>query len=463
MSQQEDNRMLQRDRFTSRAGFILASAGSAIGLGNIWRFPYTAGMNGGGAFLFVYLFFVVFVATALLLVEFVIGRHGRSNAVECYRKLSPRFAWVGYLGVLTSFLLLAFYSVVGGWTIRYALLACLGRFGGIAPEGAGAVFGNFISGVGSPIGYLFLFMGATAFIIAQGVASGIERYSKILMPVLFVLLVALVLRSVTLPGAREGLRWFLQPDFSKITLGVVVSALAQSFFSLSVGISSMTTYASYLGKEENLIQAAFWVSLCDTAIACMAGFVIFPAVFAFSMEPAAGPGLVFITLPTVFGAMPAGNIFAGAFFVLLVIAALTSSINMMEVAVSFFSERSGRDRRKVAAAYGMICFVIAIPASLSFGAWKKVTFLGKTIFDCYDYFVSNIALSLSALMCALLVGWVWKKGAMEELSNNGTIRSAYVPFWFWTVRYVSPWAVGIIWLESVGLLRPLAALVGISF
>lgn len=462
MSQQEIESHQKRDQFTSRIGFILASAGSAIGLGNIWRFPYMAGMNGGGAFVFVYLIFAIFIAMALLITEFVIGRHGKANAVESYRKLSPRFAWVGYLGVVTSFLLLAFYSVVGGWTIRYAVQACLGRFGGITPDAAGGFFGSFISGISSPILYLLLFMGATSFIIAHGISAGIERYSKILMPILFVLLLVLVGRSVTLPGAQEGLTWFLKPDFSKITLGVIVAALAQSFFSLSVGLSSMITYASYLNKDENLAQSAFWVALCDTGIAVMAGLVIFPAVFAFHMEPSAGPGLVFITLPAVFGAMPSGTLFAAAFFILLIIAALTSSINMMEVTVTFFTEKFNADRKKVASLYGITCFVVAIPASLSFGAWKHITFLGKTFFDCYDYFVSNISLSLTALMCSILVGWVWKKGAVDELSNGGKIKNAYIPFWYGTVKYVAPWAIGIIWLESIGLLRPLAAMIGIE-
>lgn len=444
----------KRDQFTSGFGFVLASAGSAIGLGNIWRFPYMTGTNGGGAFVLLYLAIVILVGATLLLVEFTIGRHGQANAVASYGKISKPFKWIGYLGVFTSFPLLAYYSVVGGWTIYYSAQSALGKLTSVPADQMGAFFGGFIGLVTSPIIYLAIFLIFTLLIVAKGISGGIEKWSKILMPAMFVLLVILLVRAVTLPGAMEGVRWYLKPDFSKINGSVVVAALGQAFFSLSVGLSGMVTYGSYLSKKENLTTNTLTVVGFDTLIAILAGFVVFPAVFAFSMEPGGGPGLVFITLPQVFSKMPMGAFFSASFFLLLLFAALTSSISIMEVSISYFTESFQVSRRQMSWIYGIIVFALAIPVSLSFGIWGDVSILGKGIFDLYDYFCANLALPFCAFMCAILVGWVWGKDkAMAELTNNGTIDNWYIRIWFPLVKYVSPLVVGLILLNAIGVLK----------
>ncbi len=443
-----------RGNFTSNIGFVLASAGSAIGLGNLWRFPYMTGTSGGGAFVLVYLLIMVVVGVSLLLVEFSVGRSGKANAVDSYRKISPKMVWIGYLGFFTAFIFLSYFSVVGGWTIHYALSSLTGLFN-LGPDEMGGFFGNFIGDPVIPLIYHLLFMGATVYIIASGIEHGIEKWAKILMPALFVMMIVLIIRSLTLPGAIEGVGWYLKPDFSKIGLDTVVAALGQVFFSLSVGMSGMVTYASYLKRRDNLPSTALQVSLTDTVIALVAGFMIFPAIFAFNMEPSQGVGLMFITLPALFTQMPLGAFFSFIFFVLVFIAALTSSISILEMPVAYIIEKKNMARPKAALLVGGISFVLGIAVSFSFGIWGDFTIFGKNIFGLFDYFGSNISLPLGALGASIAVGWFWKKaGATGEITNDGELKqvTGVANAWFFLVRYIIPVFIFLIFLSSIGLL-----------
>ena len=442
-----------RDQFKSQLGFVFAAAGSAVGLGNIWRFPYITGTSGGGVFVLLYLVCVLLIGSSLLLVEFAIGRHGKSNAIDSYGKIRKGAKWIGFLGFFSAFIFLSYYSVVSGWTVFYSIQSFFG-LNGLAPDQMGSFFGNFISDPIKPLLYHAMFMALTVFIIIKGISQGIEKYTKIMMPMLFGLLIVLVLRSLTLPNAWEGIKWYLTPDLSKVTAGVWIAALGQVFFSLSVGMSGMVTYASYLNKDENLPKTSIIVSLMDSAVAILAGLIIFPAVFSFGMEPGAGPGLVFITLPAVFAQMPLGSLFSFMFFVLLAIACLTSSISILEMPVSYLIEKFGWSRRKAALRVGAIAYVLGIAVSFSFGIWGDITFFGKGIFDLFDYFGSNISLPLGGLAAAILVGWFWgEKDVVSEVSNQGMIQSKVIKIWFPVVKFVVPVIILLIFLSNLGILK----------
>jgi NSS family neurotransmitter:Na+ symporter len=440
-----------RDGFKTNVGFIFATAGSAIGLGNIWRFPYMTGTNGGGAFLFVYLICMVLVGVSLLLVEFAIGRHGQANAIDSYGKISKSGRFIGFWGFFSAFIFLAYYSVVSGWTIYYMIKSFTGLVN-VPADGMWGFFGGFISNPVVPLVYHAIFMGLTIFIVMKGVSAGIEKYSRILMPALFVMLIVLVFRSLTLPGAMEGVKWYLTPDFSAITGKTWLAALGQVFFSLSVGMSGMVTYASYLKKDNKLPQTAFTVAFADTGVALLAGFAIFPAMFAFGIEPGSGVGLVFVTLPTVFGQMPLGFLFSGLFFALLCIANITSSISILEMPVAYITEKTKTTRLKAALIVGAVSWVLGVAVSFSFGIWGDFTIFGKGIFDLFDWTGSNILLPLGGLMAAVLVGWVWKKdGAMAEISNNGENAFWFNGIWFGLVKYVVPVVLVVIFFMGIGL------------
>lgn len=442
-----------RDQFTSGLGFIFAAAGSAVGLGNIWRFPYMAGTNGGGAFVLVYLICVLVVGASLLLTEFAIGRYGKTNAIDSYGKIRKWARGIGFLGFFSAFIFLSYYSVVSGWTVFYSIQSFFG-LSGIAPDQTGNFFGAFISDPVKPLLYHAIFMALTVGIIIKGVSKGIEKSTRIMMPMLFVLLIILVARSLTLPGAWEGIKWYLTPDFSAIHPGVWIAALGQVFFSMSVGMAGMVTYASYLGDKENMPKTAIVVALMDTGVALLAGLVIFPAVFSFGMEPAAGPGLVFITLPAVFSQMPMGQLFSFMFFVLLAVACLTSSISILEMPVSYLIEKFGLSRKNAAYTVGAIGYVLGIAVSFSFGIWSDVQLFGKGIFDLFDYFGSNISLPLGGLATAILVGWFWgKERAVDEAGNHGEIKGPLLDVWFVIVKYVAPVAILLIFLSNLGLLK----------
>ena len=399
-----------RGSFGSRAGFILAAAGSAIGLGNIWRFPYTAGENGGGAFVLVYLAFVALIGIPILLAELTLGRSTRGNPVGAFKRLFPKSWWpmVGGLGVLTGFGILAFYSVVAGWSVSYLLRAISGTFvGEFTAESSGALFTGLIADPTETVAMAAVFVLLTAAVVRGGVGGGIERASKVLMPMFLVILVLLAIRSLTLPGASKGIEFLFKPDFSKLSGTAVMSALGQALFSLSLGMGAMITYGSYLPKNVNLGSAGVAVAAADTLIAVLGGIIIFPALFSAGGSPGQGPGLVFVVLPTIFHHLPAGHLFAIAFYALLCIAALTSTISLLEVVVAYFVDERGWTRER--AVWTVACGVImlAVPSALSQGAVGSLTdfIAGQTFLDIQNILFGNVSLSVGAL-ADLVVRWL---------------------------------------------------------
>ena len=438
---------LERGNFGSRFGFILAAAGSAIGLGNIWRFPYFAGEHGGGAFVLVYLVFVVLIGIPVILAELSIGRASQKNPVGAFRALAPGSAWpvVGLLGVTCAFAILAFYSVVAGWTLGYLYESLTGGLSGVTTaEKSEALFSGMIGSPLLPIGLTAAFMLLTVVVVRGGVSGGIERASKILMPVFFVLLVVLAVRSMTLPGGSEGLGFLFGFDWSKITVKVVISALGQALFSLSLGLGAMITYGSYLPRRENLWTSGATVAVFDTSIALLAGVIIFPALFAAGGDPAAGPGLVFVTMPTVFNALPGSTLVGVAFYSLLVIAALTSTISLLEVVVSYFIDERGWGRGAATWTLGSLCFLLAVPSALSQGAFASLSrdgLLGRDFLDVQNIVFGNYALSIGALFICLFVGWRWGiAAAAREIEHGGHLFSMKKA-WSVLVRFVCPLAV----------------------
>lgn len=439
-----------RGGFASRLGFILAAAGSAIGLGNIWKFPYLAGANGGAVFLIIYLGFVFTIGISVMLAEFAIGRAGERNPVGAIKHLKGG-AWtgVGYMGVVAGFAILSFYSVVGGWTIAYAVKTATGLLALSDPKALGGAFGAFVGNTAEPLVYHGIFMALTIAVVARGVERGIERTCRVLMPLLFVLLIVLVVRSLTLPGAMAGVKFFLTPDFSKINATMVTSALGHAFFTLSLGMGAMITFGSYLSRQTHLPSSALWVTSLDTLIALLAGFMILPAVFAFGFDPGAGPGLTFITLPAVFAKIPWGAAFGTLFFVLLAVAALTSAISLLEVVVAFLIDEKGVARPKAAVGAGAVIFLLGIPSSLSLGIWGDYKLFGKGFFDLMDYVASNLMLPLGGVLIAVFVGWVVTPRIMAEASREDGHLFGLAPAWRFICRYMAP--VGVAWVLFSGL------------
>ena len=432
-------------------GFVLAASGSAIGLGNVWKFPYITGQNGGGAFVLIYLVCIFAVGLPIMLAEFTLGRKTNLNPVGAFKTLQPNTAWVGigYMGVVAGFLILSFYGVVGGWTLAYIVKSfsqSVLEFQ--SPKDAGQFFGQFIANPTEVVIYQALFMGLCMAIVIRGVHGGIERACAILMPTLFVILLILMVRSLTLPGAMEGVKFYLSPDFSKITPSVILIALGQAFFSLSLGMGAMLTYGSYLSEKENLVSATVYVVLFDTMIALLVGMVIFPAVFAMGLEPAEGPSLVFSVLPAVFSSMPFGTVVSIIFFVLLAIAAITSGISLLEVVVAYFIDQVGWTRKKAVLTVGLIIFALGIPSGLSFGVMSDAKFMDKTFFDTVDNIASNYLLPLGGMLTAIFVGWKWGIAkAREEIEKHET-RFHWANLWGFLIRYVTPVAVAFVFLAK---------------
>lgn len=439
--------------FTSNIGAILAAAGGAVGLGNIWRFPYMLGQNGGGAFLLIYIFFVFLIGIPLMMTEFIIGRRSQSNAVGAYHKLAPnQKGWLilGILSILGGLLIYAFYSVVAGWTLNYLMLACGGKLAGKDTQAITHTFTNFTQGTWWPLASQFLFLILTGAVVTMGVQKGIEKISKILMPALFILLIAMCVRSLTLSGASQGLTFLLKPDFSKITSQTVLSALGQSFFSLSLGMGCMVTYGSYIQKSDKLFKTSAWIAACDTFVALLAGAVIFPAVFAFGMNPASGPELVYIVLPNVFNSMPAGNLFAIIFFLLLSIAALTSTISLLEILVAFGVEELHWKRKTSSIISTLAVFIIGSICTLSFGPLKEFHLLDRTIFELFDFLTASYLMPLGALLMTIFLGWFYPKVEVkDELSNGGKLKVRAFNLYYLILRYIAPLALLIILISGI--------------
>ncbi|MBS4191145.1 sodium-dependent transporter [Bacillus sp. FJAT-49705] len=442
--------MQQGEQWSSKIGFILASAGSAIGLGAIWKLPYVTGMSGGGAFILLFLIFSLLIGFPLLLGEFVIGRSTGKEAISAYKAIAPgtKWHWIGYLGVFTCFLLLSFYSVIGGWIIQYLYYTVSGKMTG----DYGALFDSSVSDSVSVLISQGLFMAITIVVVARGVQKGIEKVSKILMPALFLLFIVLIIRSLTLDHAIDGVRFFLKPDFSSLTSKTVLYAMGQSFFSLSVGVSVMVTYSSYLSKKESLLQPAFSVVIMNLIISILAGLAIFPAVFSLGFEPEAGPGLLFIVLPSVFDQIIFGKIFLLLFLALFLFATLTSAFSMLEIVVAATTTKKSRGRSTMSWIIGAAIFIVGIPSALSFNVLSDITFFGKIIFDSVDFLVSNILMPIGALLISIFVSFKMKKDLLRSEMIQGSKGLNFVfTSWHFLLRYIIPVIIIVVFIDSLDI------------
>ena len=446
---------MSRDSFGSRFGALVAMAGSAVGLGNLWRFPYLVGENGGAAFIIVYIILSFMICLPIFISEFVVGRRSQKNAYAAFRDLSGGSAWrwVGLFTVIVPLVVLSYYCVIGGWSIDYFLKALTFSFTGSESQSAmNTMFNDLVTSVWTPMICHTGFLLATVLIVMVGIKDGIEKFSKIMMPMLFFMVIAIAIYSVTLPGAKAGLDYLFNPDFSKIDAKACAAALGQAFFSLSLGFGTIMTYASYVDKKENALFQSTATAASDLTFALIAGIAIMPAVFAFGINPQSGPGLVFETLPYVFGQMPAGGFVAILFFLALLVAALTSSISMLEVAVAFLVEEKGMSRIAACMLLFVVCLVIGALCSLSFGPLSDFKIAGRTIFDFFDHLSSNILMTLGSLLTVLFVGWRLKKtDVYDEFTNGGTLsRNAklFGVLWF-LIRYVCPLAIIAIFISGL--------------
>jgi NSS family neurotransmitter:Na+ symporter len=445
-----------RDSFSGRFAVIAAVAGSAIGLGNIWRFPYVTGENGGGAFLLIYLICIIAIGIPVMTSEFIIGRAAQRNPYGAFKALAPKRPWflIGLMGVAAAFMILAFYTTVAGWTLEYFYQAVAGNLAGKSNEELTLMFDIFQKGSFRPLLWFLIFMTFTGAIIISGVRKGIEKYTKVMMPFLFILLLLLCVRSLTLPGAGEGLKFLFYPDISKLTPKVILEALGQSFFSLSIGMGTLITYGSYIKKDENLASSAAMVTIADTAIAVIAGIAIFPAVFALGGSPASDTGLVFIVLPEIFQKIPLGNVFATLFFLLLSIAALTSTISVLEVIVAYLSEELNMSRKKATVAATLSVSVLGVITVLSLGTLSEITVADKNIFKILEYLTSNILLPVGGFFIVLFIGWFFSPSLVKkELTNDGTYNKRYLPVFRFFVKFIAPIAIAMVFLYSLGIIK----------
>ena len=451
----------ERGNFGSKLGVILASAGSAVGLGNIWRFPYETGNHGGAAFILIYLGCILLLGLPIMIAEFLIGRHSQANTARAYQILAPgtQWRWVGRMGVLAGFLILGYYSVVAGWTLEYIFEAVSNSFAGKTPTEFISSFQSFSSNPWRPALWLTLFLLATHFIIVKGVEKGIEKSSKIMMPTLFIIILILVGCSVTLPGAGKGIEFLLKPDFSKVDGNVFLGAMGQAFFSLSLGMGCLCTYASYFSKNTNLTRTAFSVGIIDTFVAVLAGFIIFPAAFSVGIQPDAGPSLIFITLPNVFQQAFSGipilaYIFSVMFYVLLALAALTSTISLHEVVTAYLHEEFNFTRGKAARLVTTGCILLGILCSLALGVTKEFTIFGLGMFDLFDFVTAKLMLPLGGLLISIFTGWYLdKKLVWSEITNNGTLKVPTYKLIIFILKYVAPIAISVIFINELGLLK----------
>ena len=448
----------ERGNFGSKIGLVLATAGSAVGLGNVWRFPFMTGQNGGAAFIILYFACILLLGIPGMVNEFIIGRRAQSNAYRAYGKMGGR-AWrfVGILGILTSTIILGFYAVVAGWCLQYLFASIAGHLNGDA-DYVLQYFQKFSSDPLKPCLWAVAFVLITHMVIVRGVQKGIERASKILMPLLLFLLVLIVVASCMLPGAMQGVRFLLFPDFTKVSSSVLLEALGQAFFSLSLGTACLCTYASYFSKSTNLLRSATQIALLDTMIAILAGLMIFPAAFSVGVNPDSGPSLIYITLPNVFqqafSALPTvGYVIGILFYALLVFAALTSTISMHEIGTAFFHEELHLSRRKAAWILTAVCSVIAVFCSLSMGAVSAIQLFGMPLLDFCDFLTAQVMLPAGALLTSLMIGWfVSKQTVRNEFTNGDTVSRPLFSIWHFCVRYIVPLCILLIFLHQFGVI-----------
>ena len=446
--------MEKREGFSSRFGILAAAVGSAVGLGNIWRFPYVVGKYGGGAFLIIYLGIVAAIGLPLMLSELIIGREAKLDAIGSFKKLDSKrpFYISGILGVLAAFFILSFYGVVAGWTLEYVFSSLTNKFAGQDSQAIEGMFVSFISDPYRPIMWQIVFMAITGLVVSTGVQKGIEKVAKIMVPLLLVLIIILDIKALSLPNSMAGLEFLFKPDFSKIDARVVLAALGHAFFSLSLGMGIMITYGSYIRDKEKLGSMALQISIADTIIALLAGVAIFPAVFAYGLDPSGGAGLVFMTLPNVFNQMPGGYLFSIMFFLLLALAALTSTISLLEVVVAFLVDSMKMARKKASILSFVSITLIGFFASLSNGPLSHLDFFGNNFFDFLDETTANYFLTTAALISVIFVGWFMKRDRVDaQLSNEGKFRVAYEGLFYLIIKYIAPIGIVLVFLYQIGI------------
>lgn len=446
--------MSKRAQFATKMGVIAASVGSAVGLGNIWRFPYEAGAHGGSAFIFIYILCVLLLGIPVIIAEFVIGRSTHKNANSAIKSLAPgsKFHFVSYIGIIASVMILSFYSVVAGWIVDYLFLSIQGGLSGHTPQGYSDIFNSLASSPWRSTLWTVLFLGINFLILRKGIQKGIERISNFMMPVLFILLLIFSVNSLLLPEAKKGIEFMFKPDFSQVSPSMIIGAMGQAFFSLSLGLTCLLTYSSYFSDKTPLIKSATIIAILDTCVAILAGIIIFPAVFSFGAEPTAGPKLVFEILPNIFQQMPGGYFWSVAFFTLLFFASITSTISMSEIFITFCTEEHKMSRKKATSLNTIIALVLGTLCALSFNVLGHIRLFDKTIFDLFDYVSSNILLPAGGFILAVFVGWVMnKKTVKDQLTNNGTLNVRTMRPILFCIRYIAPIAILLIFLYVMGI------------
>ena len=447
--------MTKRVGFATRLGAIAAAVGSAVGLGNIWRFPYEAGVNGGGAFILVYIGCILIMGIPVILSEFIIGRSTHSNMKAALKQLSPckKYYLFTYVCILGSFVVIGFYSVVCGWIIEYLYQALLGNLSGHTSQEYSEMFTSLVASPWRCVGWTVLFLILNFIVMSRGIEKGIERVASIMMPLLFIILIIFCVNSLLLPGADKGLRFLFYPDFSQLTLRGVLDAFGQAFLSLSIGISCLVTYSSYFKDDTSLTKDATTVAVLDTLVAILSGVMIFPAVFSFGVEPTAGPRLIFEVLPSIFQQMTGGYIWALLFFLLVFFASLTSTISLSEIPITFLIEERKMSRPRAIAWTALFTFLLAVVAALSFNVLDDIKLWGKNIFDMMDYAASNIFMLIGGLFTAVYVGWILdRKVVHEQLTNGGRLKGAMEPYLIFCLRYVAPVSIFFIFLYLTGII-----------
>ncbi len=439
----------KRSSFTGKLGFVLAAAGSAVGLGNIWRFPYLAAKYGGGIFLLVYIVLALTFGFALMCAEIAIGRKTGQSAIGAFKKLDKRFSFIGILAAIIPAIILPYYSVIGGWVCKYIAVFVSGNASAAAAD---TYFDNFITQPLEPIGWFFLFIGLTAIIVLLGVEKGIEKVSKVMMPLLIALTIFVAVYSMFMPGAMKGVLYYITPDFSKFSATTVLAAMGQLFYSMSLAMGIMITYGSYMKKEVSLVSSVKQIELFDTGIAFLAGLMVIPAVFAFSggdeTALGKGPGLMFVTLPKVFNSMAGGEVVGAIFFILVFFAALTSSISLMETVVSIFRDKFGWSRKVSCLVVFGISVALGLPSSLGFGIWSSISVLGLTILDMFDFLSNSILMPITALLTCIFVGYIIKpKTLIEEVELTGRFKQKNL--FVVVVKYIAPICIVLILISSV--------------
>ncbi len=449
----------ERERFSTGLAVFFATLSSTVGLGNIWKFPYLTGKYGGGAFLIIYFLCVVFVAMPVMVSEMFIGRKTRKNAIGAIKALTGTRFWkiIGYMGILSAFFILFFYSAVAGWVYSYIFKAIAGQFGSASMGTMEDIFGKTVTGPLPPVIWQIVAIAVVSTILLFGVKKGIERITKLLMPVLLILIIICDIRALSLPGAMEGIRFLFKVDFSMVTKEVVLMALGLSFFKLSLGMGTIITYGSYFTQDNNMFATSGKVALSDTIVSLLAGLAIFPAVFSFGLKPEQGPGLLFMTIPLVFSKIPLGGLLVVLFFILTAIAATTAMMSIFEVVITFISEERGLPRKKAVIITAVIVMLFGVPAALSannVSLLSNIKIFGNTFFNFFDSVSSNILLPLGGLLIVLFVGYFQRKQIVrEELSNNGTLNNrTLIEIYMFLLRYVTPLLLVIVFLSMIGII-----------